>query len=78
MPSNKESDLSTLGYMLGGWEIALLAGLGLLLFGTRLPGVGRSLGSAIVQFRKAVKGSEDESDTSDSDNPPDGRGGKSE
>jgi len=50
-----------LAFTLGFPEIALIAGLGLLLFGTRLPAVGRSLGSAIVQFRKAIKGEEESS-----------------
>lgn len=68
--------MSMLGYLLGflgGWEIALVAGVALLLFGSRLPVVGRSVGSAIVQFRKAIKGSEDGEDTADTENPPVGR-----
>ncbi len=35
---------------LGGWEILLLALLGLLIFGRRLPEVGKSLGKGIVEF----------------------------
>jgi sec-independent protein translocase protein TatA len=34
--------------------------IGLLLFGKRLPEVGRSLGQGIVQFKKGLKGIEDE------------------
>jgi sec-independent protein translocase protein TatA len=44
----------------GGWEWILLLALGLLLFGRRLPEVGRSLGRSIVEFKKGVKGIEDE------------------
>jgi sec-independent protein translocase protein TatA len=34
--------------------------IGLLLFGKRLPEVGKSLGQGIVQFKKGLKGIEDE------------------
>lgn len=46
--------------MPGGWEWFIIAGIGLLLFGRRLPEVGRSLGRSIVEFRKGIKGIEDE------------------
>jgi sec-independent protein translocase protein TatA len=38
----------------------LLLGIGILLFGKRLPEVGRSLGKGIVEFKKGLKGLEDE------------------
>ncbi len=44
----------------GGWEWALILVIGLLLFGRRLPEVGRSLGQSIVEFKKGVKGVQDE------------------
>ena len=44
----------------GGWEWMLILIIGLLLFGRRLPEVGRSLGRSIVEFKKGVKGIEDE------------------
>lgn len=44
----------------GMFEMILLGGLGLLLFGKRLPEVGRSLGRSIVEFKKGLKGVEDE------------------
>lgn len=51
----------TLGLgMPGGWEWIIIAGIGLLLFGRRLPEVGRGLGRSIVEFRKGIKGIEDE------------------
>ena len=34
--------------------------LGLLIFGKRLPEVGRSLGKGIVEFKRGIKGLEDE------------------
>ncbi len=45
---------------LGMWELLILGGLGLLIFGRRLPEVGRGLGRSIVEFRKGLKGIEDD------------------
>jgi sec-independent protein translocase protein TatA len=41
----------------------IVAGIGILLFGKRLPEVGRSLGKGIVEFKKGLKGLEDDVDT---------------
>ncbi len=50
---------------LGPTELLLIAGLGLLLFGARrLPELGRSLGKGLVEFKKGLKGLEDEVDGS--------------
>jgi sec-independent protein translocase protein TatA len=46
--------------MPGFGEWLLIAIVGLLLFGKRLPEVGRSLGRGIVEFKKGLKGVEDE------------------
>ena len=46
----------------GGWEWIVILLIGLLLFGKRLPEVGRSLGRGIVEFKKGIKGIEDEID----------------
>jgi len=46
------------------WVIILV--LGLLIFGRRLPEVGRSLGRGIVEFKKGIKGIEDEIEDSSS------------
>ncbi|RMH29711.1 MAG: twin-arginine translocase TatA/TatE family subunit [Planctomycetota bacterium] len=46
--------------MPGGWEWLIIAAIGLLIFGRRLPEVGRGLGRSIVEFRKGIKGIEDE------------------
>jgi len=48
---------------LGGPEIIVLVILGVLLFGRKLPDVGRYLGKSIVEFKKGVKGLEDDLDT---------------
>ena len=51
-----------------GWEWLIIAGFGLLLFGKRLPEVGRSLGKGIVEFKRGLKSVGDEIDT-ESDKP---------
>lgn len=43
-----------------GWEWIVLLVLGLLIFGRRLPEVGRSVGRSIVEFKKGIKGIEEE------------------
>jgi len=44
---------------LGPMELLIVAGVVLLLFGTRLPRVMRSLGEGIVEFKRGVQGIED-------------------
>ncbi len=44
----------------GPFEMLILAGLGLLIFGKRLPEVGRSIGKTIVEFKKGMKEVESE------------------
>ena len=43
-----------------GPDLIILLVLGLLIFGKRLPEVGRGLGRSIVEFRKGMKGIQDE------------------
>jgi sec-independent protein translocase protein TatA len=50
----------------GGPEWVILLVLGLLIFGRRLPEVGRSLGKGIVEFKRGIKGIEDEVETESS------------
>jgi len=45
-------------------ELLIILVLGVLLFGKKLPDVGRSLGKGIVEFKKGLKGVEDDIDTS--------------
>ena len=44
----------------GPWEMVILLLIALLLFGKRLPEVGRSMGKGIVEFRRGLKGVTDE------------------
>ena len=46
--------------MPGLTEWIIIGALGLLIFGKRLPEVGRSLGKGIVEFKKGLKGIEDD------------------
>ena len=49
--------------MPGPGEWIIIAAIALLLFGKRLPEVGRSLGKGIVEFKKGLKGIEEDVDT---------------
>lgn len=41
-------------------EMMVIGGLAVMLFGKRLPEVGRSLGRSVVEFKKGMRGVEDE------------------
>jgi len=41
-------------------ELLVILGIAVLLFGKRLPEVGRSLGKGIMEFKKGVRGVEEE------------------
>lgn len=45
---------------IGPWEIIIILTVALLVFGKRLPEVGRSLGRGIVEFKKGLQGMHDE------------------
>jgi sec-independent protein translocase protein TatA len=47
---------------LGMPELIVLAILGVLIFGKRLPEVGKSIGKGIVEFKKGLSGIEDDVD----------------
>lgn len=51
-------------FNLGAQEMIVLLVVGVLLFGRKLPEVGRYLGKGIVEFKKGIKGLEDETDIS--------------
>ncbi len=55
---------------LGMPELIILGLLGLLIFGKRLPEVGKSLGKGIVEFKKGLAGVDDEINKSASALPP--------
>ena len=44
----------------GPFEMMLIAGLGLLIFGKRLPEVGRNIGKGIIEFKRGLKEAETE------------------
>ena len=63
-------NITTLAFgMPGGTEWIILLVLGLLIFGRRLPEVGRSLGRGIVEFKKGIKGVEDDIEDASSAKP---------
>jgi sec-independent protein translocase protein TatA len=45
---------------IGPMELLVVGGIVLLLFGTRLPSVMRSLGRGVVEFKKGLSGADDE------------------
>jgi sec-independent protein translocase protein TatA len=49
-------------FNLGMQEMLILLVIGVLLFGRKLPEVGRYLGKGIVEFKKGIKGLEDDFD----------------
>jgi len=51
--------------MPGPLELVIIGMIFLLLFGNRLPGVMRSMGRGIVEFKKGVKGIEDDVEEAD-------------
>jgi sec-independent protein translocase protein TatA len=51
-------------FNLGPMEMLIVMGIAVLLFGKRLPEVGRSLGKGIVEFKKGLSGVGDELDIS--------------
>lgn len=48
--------LPTIGFP----EMVVIAVIGVLLFGKRLPEIGRSLGKSIVEFKNGIKGIEED------------------
>jgi sec-independent protein translocase protein TatA len=55
----------------GGWEFIIILIVALLLFGPRLPSVMRNLGRSVVEFKKGLKGVEDEIDEAVDEKPKD-------
>jgi sec-independent protein translocase protein TatA len=52
--------MTTLAWMIGWTEVAVIAVVALLIFGRRLPEVGRSLGQGMVEFKKGLRGGKDD------------------
>jgi len=51
-------------------EMMILGMIALLLFGSKLPDVARSLGKGLTEFKRGIKGVQDEFNTALSDRPP--------
>ena len=57
-----------LGFFMPGLpEILIVGAIVLLLFGNRLPGVMRSLGRSVVEFKKGIRDDTQDGDKPDSD-----------
>ena len=55
------NNITTLAFGMPGWQELLILGvIGLLIFGKRLPEVGRSIGKGIVEFKKGLAGIDEE------------------
>jgi sec-independent protein translocase protein TatA len=50
--------------MMSPTHIILVLVVGIVLFGKRLPEVGKSLGKTLMEFKKGMKGLEDDTDVS--------------
>ena len=58
--------LFAFGFAPGPMEMMIILVIAVLLFGKRLPEVGRSLGKGIVEFKKGIRGIENELDSASS------------
>ncbi len=52
--------MTTLAWTIGPWEIAAIVVIAVLLFGRRLPEIGKNLGRALVEFKKGLRSVKDE------------------
>ncbi len=52
-----------LAWMLSGWELVVIGGVALLLFGRRLPEVMRSMGRGVVEFKRGLREIEEDVDS---------------
>lgn len=60
----------TLGmFNFGPAELIVIGLVGILLFGRRLPEIGKSLGKSIVEFKKGLNGASDEVNKAGTDDP---------
>ena len=59
--------MTTLAWMVGWTEIAVIVVVAVLIFGRRLPEVGRSMGQSLVEFKKGLHGETDDANNSAGD-----------
>jgi len=59
-----------LAFFIGPPEIIVVLVVAVLLFGRRLPEVGRSLGKGIVEFKRGIRDLEDDIDQASDKRPP--------
>jgi sec-independent protein translocase protein TatA len=50
-------------FNMGMWEILIVLGIMLLLFGKRIPGIARSMGQGILEFKKGISSAEEAEST---------------
>jgi len=62
--------VQTLAIMTSGWELLIVGGVALLLFGSRLPGAAKSLGMSFSAFKKGIKEGEEETSEPPNVEPP--------
>ncbi len=62
--SSLVESVSVLAFGFGPWELAIVAGIVLLIFGNRLPSAAKSLGMSFSAFKKGVKEGENDLDQS--------------
>ncbi len=64
-------DQAIIAFGMPGWpELLVIAALGLLIFGRRLPDVARSVGKSIVEFKKGIREVKDDVETHSRVSPP--------
>jgi sec-independent protein translocase protein TatA len=62
--------------MVGNWEVFAILIVALLLFGSRLPSVMRSLGKSVSSFKQGLREVEDEMETQGENDQPRSSGGE--
>ena len=59
--------MTTLAWMIGWPEMAVIGVVAVLIFGRRLPQIGRSMGQGLIEFKKGLRGERDDANASAGD-----------